>query len=156
MLVMFVIYIFCLSGWNVKNKKAVFSHFAECNGHDTRQSDDLRTCLRTCFAECKGHCTRQTSQICRVPRDRHSANITYFAECLAGGTRQSDHLYRVSKSTTLGKARTFAECLTLVLGKAAVMVALAVMATFLYRVLDWHSAKRSLSINCLPSALCRV
>ena len=43
MLVMFVIYIFCLFGWDVKKqiKKAVFSHFAECNGHDTRQSDYL-------------------------------------------------------------------------------------------------------------------
>ena len=45
MLVMFVIYIFYLFGWDVKKqiKKTVFSHFAECNGHDTRQSDYLGT-----------------------------------------------------------------------------------------------------------------
>ena len=143
MLVMFVIYIFCLFGWDVKktNKKAVFSHFAECNGHDTRQSDYLGTC----FAEFKGHWTRQTSPIGQVPRARHSANITdlpsatgqalgkavTFAECLAGGTRHSGHLCRASESMALGKAATFTECLTLTLGKAAVMVALAVTATFL-------------------------
>ena len=59
-----------------------------------------------------------------------------FAECLAGGTRHSGHLCRVSESTALGKAATFAECLTLTLSKAAIMVALAVMATFLCRVSD--------------------
>ena len=43
----------------------------------------------------------------------------------------------------LGIEVTFAECLTLTLGKAAVMVALAVTATFLCRVPDKvHSAKR--------------
>ena len=98
MLVMFVIYIFCLFGWDEKtNKKAVFSHFAECNGHDTRQSDDLRTCLGTCFAECKGHCTRQTSQICRVPWARHSAKVACLPSVLP---------------VALGTVATFAECLS--------------------------------------------
>ena len=46
----------------------------------------------------------------------------------------------------LGKSGTFAECLTMTLDKAAVTVALAVMATFLCRVSDWHSTKP------LPSA----
>ena len=83
--------------------------------------------------------------LCRVHRPLHSANITglpsatgqalgkggLFAECLAGGTRHSVHVYRVFESTALGKEATFAECLTLTLGKAAVTVALAVMATFL-------------------------
>ena len=46
----------------------------------------------------------------------------------------------------LGKSGTFAQCLTLTLSKAAVTVALAVVATFLCRVSDWHSAKP------LPSA----
>ena len=75
--------------------------FCECNGHDTRQSDYLGTC----FAECKGHCTRQTSQICRVPRARHSTKVAClpsvfmvalgtmdtFVEC----ARQIDDLCRV-------------------------------------------------------------
>jgi len=39
-------------------------------------------------------------------------------------------------SATLGKVATFAECLTLTLGKAAVTVALAITATFLYEVSD--------------------
>ena len=59
-----------------------------------------------------------------------------FAECLDGGTQHSGHLCQVSESMALGKATTFAECLTLTLGKAAVMVALAVTATFLCRVSD--------------------
>ena len=97
--------------------------------------------------------------LCRVQRPLHSANITdlpsamgqalgkggLFAECLVGGTRHSGHLYRVSESTALDKAVTFAECLTLTLGKAAVMVVLAVMTTFLCRVSDWHSRKPLLS-----------
>ena len=90
------------------------------------------------------------NMLCRVQRPLHSANITdlpsatgqalgtgrLFAECLAGGTRHSGHLCRVFDSTALGKEATFAECLTLTLGKAAVMVALAVTATFLCRVSD--------------------
>ena len=59
-----VCYIYLLFVWmgcKKQIKKAIFSHFAECNGHDTRQSDNPRTCLGTCFAECTGHCTRQTS-----------------------------------------------------------------------------------------------
>ena len=88
--------------------------------------------------------------LCRVQRPLHSANITdlpsatgqargkglLFAECLAGGTRHNGHLCRVSESTALGKAVTVAECLTLTLGKAVVTVAIAVTATFLYRVSD--------------------
>ena len=105
------------------------------------------------------------NMLCRMQWPLHSANITdlssatgqalvkgcLFTECLVGGTRHSGHLCRVTKSTTLGKAGTFAVCLTLTLGKAAVT------ATFLCRVPDKvHSAKRSLPINCLLSALCRV
>ena len=100
------------------------------------------------------------NMLCRVQWPLHSANIIdlpsatvqalgkgrHFAECLVGDTRQSGHLCRVSKSMALGKSGTFAQCLTLTLGKAAVTVALAVMATFLCRVSDWHSAKP------LPSA----
>ena len=59
-----------------------------------------------------------------------------FAECLTGGTRYSGHLCRVFESTALGEEATFAECLTLTLGKAIVMVALGVTATFLCRVSD--------------------
>ena len=95
------------------------------------------------------------NMLCRVQWSLHSANIIglpsatvqaldkvrHFAECLVGDTRQSGHLCRVSKSMALGKSGTFAECLTLALGKAAVMVALVVTATFLCRVSDWHSAK---------------
>ena len=105
-----VCYIYLLFVWmecKKQIKKVIFSHFAECNGHDTRQSDYLGTC----FAECKGHCHRP-------------------------GTRQRSHVCRVSEPTALGKAVTFAECLTLTLGKAAVTVALAVTATFLCRVSD--------------------
>ena len=90
------------------------------------------------------------NMLCRVQRPLHSANITglpsatgqalgkggLFAECLVSGTRQSGQLCRVSKSMALGKAGTFAECLTLTLGKAVVTVAIAVTATFLYRVSD--------------------
>ena len=113
-------------------KKTVFSHFAECNGHDTWQSDDLGTC----FAECTGHCTQK--KITDLPSATFQAlgKGRLFAECLAGGTRHSGHLCRVSESTVLGKATTFAECLTLTLGKAAVTVALGVTATFLCRVSD--------------------
>ena len=133
MSVMFVIYIFCLFGWDVKKqiKKVVFSHFAECNGHDTRQSDYLGTTWEHALP---------SAMVIALGKDRH------FAECPVGDTRQSGHLCRVSKSTALGKAGTFAECLTLTLGKAAVTVALAATATFLCRVSDWHSAKS------LPSA----
>ena len=120
-------------------KKTVFSHFAECNGHDTRQSDDLRTCLGTCFTKCKGHCTRQTSQICRVPRVRHSAKVVCLPSVLTEHSANMPPLPSVlpvalgtvatfaecPEPTTLGKAVTFAECLTLTLGKAAVMAALA-------------------------------
>ena len=88
--------------------------------------------------------------LCRVHRPLHLANITdllsvtgqalgkdlLFAECLGGGTQHSGHLCRVFESTALGKEVTFAECLTLTLGKAAVMVALVVTATFLCRVSD--------------------
>ena len=95
------------------------------------------------------------NMLCRVQWPLHSANITdlpsatvqalgkgrHFAECLVGDTRQSGHLCRVSKSTALGKEATFAECLTLTLGKAAVTIVLAVTATFLCRVSDYHSAK---------------
>ena len=119
-------------------KKAVFSHFAECNDNDTRQSDYLGTC----FAECKDHCTRQTSQICRVPRARHSAKIACLPSVLTEHSANRLPLPSV---------------LPVALGKPAVTVALAVTATFLCRVSDKvHSAKRSLPINCLPSALCRV
>ena len=161
---MFVIYIFCLSGWNVKNKKAIFSHFAECNGHDTRQSDDQRTCLGTCFAECKGHCTRQTSQICRVPRARHSANIAClpsvlpvalgtvatFAECLS--QRRSAkrwplpsawpwHLAKPpSRWHSPSRRLFFAEC----------------QISTRQRSDKMHSVKSSLQINCLISVLCRL
>ena len=88
MLVMFVIYIFCLFGWDVKKqiKKVVFSHFAECNGHDTRQSDHLGTTWEHAlpsamaialdkhhrFAKCHGPGTRQRSPLCRVSYQRHS------------------------------------------------------------------------------------
>ena len=103
------------------------------------------------------------NMLCRVQWPLHSANIVdlpsatvqalgkvlgkgrHFAECLVGDTRQSGHLCRVSKSMALGKSGTFAQCLTLTLGNA-VTVALAVTATFLCRVSDWHSAKP------LPSA----
>ena len=57
-------------------KKTVFSHFAECNGHDTRQSDYLGTCFASAkaialgkhhrFAKCHGPSTRQRSPVCRV------------------------------------------------------------------------------------------
>ena len=110
-------------------KKVVFSHFAECNGHDTRQSDHLRTIWEHAlpsamtialgkhhrFAEC---------HVQALGKGRH------FAECLVGDTRQSGHLCRVFESTALGKEATFAECLTLTLGKAAIMT------TFLCRVSD--------------------
>ena len=90
--------------------------------------------------------------LCRVPQALGKGRL--FAECLAGGTRHSSHLCRVSESMALGKEATFAECLTRTLGKVAVTVALVVTATFLCRVPDKvHSAKRSLPINCLPSAL---
>ena len=99
------------------------------------------------------------NMLCRVQRPLHSANITdlpsatgqalgkggMFAECLASGTRHSVHVCRVFESTALDKEVIFAECLTLTLGKAAVTVALAVTATFLCRVSDWHSAKPLLS-----------
>ena len=120
--------------------------------------------------------------LCRVQRPLHSANITdlpsvtgkalgkgrLFAECLTGGTRHSGHLCRVSESTALGKAATFAECLTLTLGKAPSRWRSSSRPLFfaecrigtrqsLCRVSDKvHSTKRSLPINCLPSALCRV
>ena len=108
MLVMFVIYIFCLFGWNVKtNKKVVFSHFAECNGHDTQQSDYLGTC----FAECKGHCIGQTSQICQVPRARHSAKVTCLPSVLTGHSANRLPLPSVLP-VALGTVATFAECLS--------------------------------------------
>ena len=132
MLVMFVIYIFCLFGWDVKKiKKDVFSHFAECNGHDTRQSDHMGTIWEHALP---------SAMAIALGKGRH------FAECLVGGTRQSGHLCRESKSMALHKSGIFAEFLTLTLGKATVTVALAVTATFLCRVSDWHSAKP------LPSA----
>ena len=95
------------------------------------------------------------NMLCRMQWPMHSTNITdlpsatgqalgkgrLFAECLAGGTRHSGHLCRVSESTVLGKEAIFAGCLTLTLGKAVVTVALAVTATFLCRVSNWHSAK---------------
>ena len=131
-----VCYIYLLFVWmecKKQIKKTVFSHFAECNDHDTRQSDDLGTC----FAEGTSHCTRQTN-ITGLPSAMGQAlgKGRLFAECLAGGTRHSSHLCRVSESMALGKEATFAECLTLTLGKATVTVALAVMATFLCRVSD--------------------
>ena len=90
------------------------------------------------------------NMLCRVQRPLHLVNITdllsatgqalgkglLFAECLGGGTQHSGHVCRVFESTALGKEATFAECLTLTLGKAAVTVALAIMATFLCRVSD--------------------
>ena len=132
-----------------KRKKVVFSHFAECNGHDTRQSDHLGTtwehALPSAMAIALG---KSMANITDLPSATVQAlgKGRHFAECRRQDTRQSSHLCRVSKSMALGKSSTFAECLTLTLGKAAVMVALAVTATFLCRVSDWHSAKP------LPSA----
>ena len=129
-------------------KKVVFSHFAECNDHDTRQSDHLGTTWEHAFPSAMA-----IANITDLPSAMGQAlgKGLLFAECLVGDTRHSGHLCRVSKSMVLGKSGTFAECLTLTLGKAAVT------ATFLCRVPDIvHSAKRSLPINCLPSALCRV
>ena len=81
-------------------KKAVFSHFAECNGHDTRQIDNM---------------------LCREPRSRHSAKMAClpsvlqvalgtdatFAECLIHW-RSAKRRPLPSVSLALGKA--FAEC----------------------------------------------
>ena len=105
-----VCYIYLLFIWmecKKQIKKAVFSHFAECNGHDTRQSDYLRTC----FAECKGHYTRQTSQIYRVPRARHSAKVSCLPSVLTGHSANRLRLPSVLP-VALGTVATFAECLS--------------------------------------------
>ena len=55
MLVMFVIYIlFVWMGYKKQIKKAVFSHFAECNGHDTHKVTIWKHALPSArlFAEC--------------------------------------------------------------------------------------------------------
>ena len=134
MLVMFVIYIFCLFRWDVKKINRLFS-----------------VTLPIAMAMTLGKVTTWElpgNMLCRVQWPLNSANIIdlpsatgqalgkgrLFAECLAGGTRHSGHLCRVSKSTTLGKSVTFTECLTLTLGKAAATVALAVTTTFFCRV----------------------
>ena len=107
-----LLYIYLLFVWmgcKKQIKKAVFSHFAECNGHDTRQSDNPRTCLGTCFAECTGHCTRQTSQIYRVPRARNSAKGAYLPSVLAGHSANRRPLPS-AWIVALGKAMMFAEC----------------------------------------------
>jgi hypothetical protein len=99
---MFVIYIylFVWMGCQKQIKKAVFSHFAECNGHDTRQSDNM---------------------LCREPRSRHSAKMAClpsvlpvalgtdatFAECLIHW-RSAKRRPLPSVRLALGKA--FAEC----------------------------------------------
>ena len=121
-----------------QTKKTIFSHFAECNGHDTRQSDYLGTC----FAECTGHCTRQTSQVCRVRRARHSAKVACLPSVLTGHSANRLPLPSVllvalgtvatfAECLSQRRSANFAECLTLTLSKATVMVALAVTATFL-------------------------
>ena len=118
-----VCYIYLLFVWmecKKQIKKTAFSHFAECNGHDTRQSDYLRTTWEHALPSAKA-----------IALGKHHR----FAECHGPGTRQRSPLCRVSKSTALSKASTFAECLTLTLDKATVT------ATFLCRVSDWHSAK---------------
>ena len=160
----YIYLLFVWMGCKKQLKKAVFSHFAECNGHDTRQSDDLGTC----FAECKGYCTRQTSQICRVPRARHSVKVACLPSVLP---------------VALGTAATFAECLSqrrsakrrplssawrwhsakppsrwrsssqrLFFAKCQIST-----RQRLCQVPDKvHSAKRSLPINCLPSGTWQI
>ena len=144
---MFVIYIFCLFGCDVKNKlKRLFS-----------------VTLPSALAMTLGKVTTwelSENMLCRVQRPLHSANITdlpsatckalgkgrLFAECLAGGTRQSGNLCRVFESTTLGKEATFAECLAR--GSRQICDVCRV---------QWplHSAKH-VPRHVLRSSLCRV
>jgi hypothetical protein len=42
-------------------------HFAECQGHSTRQKKEHLGTDKASFAECYGPGTRQRSKLCRVP-----------------------------------------------------------------------------------------
>ena len=78
-------------------KKAVFSHFAECNGHNTRQSDHLGTIWE--------HALPSAMAIALGKHQR-------FAEYHGPGTRQTSHALPSVLPAALGKEATFAECLS--------------------------------------------
>ena len=89
--------------------------FAECNGHNTRQSDHLRTC----FAECHGPGTRQSHHLCQVPKSTALGKGRGFAKCHDPGTRQSRHHCGARRhgdfslrSARLARGKGFAECPT--------------------------------------------
>ena len=166
-----VCYIYLLFVWMGRKKqikKVVFSHFAECNGHDTRQSDYLGTIWEHAlpsanvvalgkhqrFAECHGTSTRQTLHTLPSVLPAALGKVTTFAECLSQrhsakrGPLPSAWPWHLAKPPSWWRSTSrslfFAEC------RIGTRQSLC-------RVPDiMHSTKRSLPINCLPSVLCRV
>ena len=175
-----VCYIYLLFVWmkfKKQIKNVVFSHFAECNGHALGKvttwehawehalpsAHAITLSKHHRFAECHGLGTRQRSPLCRVSvLSATLGKVATFAECLVGDTRQS---------------ATFAECLSQRRSANRVPLpsawpwhsakppsrwrspsrSLFFVECRIGRVPDKvHSAKRSLPINYLPSALFRV
>jgi hypothetical protein len=146
-------------------------HFAEC---DTRQRGALPSVRVVAlgkeprpghryrfFAECNGSGTRQRSTLCRVPYqalgkgpDMGTPSGRFFAECPRWHSAKVDSLPS-AVGQTLGKGNSFAECH---LGHSAKMSSLSLVAVtvaFLCRVSEKkYSAKKALSMHCVPSPLC--
>ena len=78
-------------------KKAIFSHFAECNGHDTRQSDHLGTTWEHALP---------SAMAIALSKDQR------FVECHGPGTQQTSHALPSVLPAALGKVTTFTECLS--------------------------------------------
>jgi hypothetical protein len=164
------IYFVCLDGIGKTNKKVCTGHFAEC---DTRQRGTLPS-VRTIaldkeprpehryrfFVECSGSGTRQRSTLCRV-------SYKALGKELDMGTPLTYFLPSAGRQT-LGKGNSFAECHLGHSAKTPSPSPGVVTAAFLYRVHPGtrqslcrvpekkYSAKKALSMHCVPSSLCRV
>lgn len=97
-------------------------------------------CQMLCQVSCM--CTWQSLPSLSSVLHMHLAKPSIFAEC-----RGSDTWQRIKPLSSLGD---------LTLDEAAITIALAVTAPFLYRVLLGYSAKSSLPTIFLSSALCQV
>jgi hypothetical protein len=156
-----------------KIKKVPTGHFAECN---TRQKGSLPSVKTIAlgkeprprhryrfFAECNVSDTRQRCTVCRVPYialdkepDMGTLPGRFFAECQLGHSAKIDSLPS-AVGQTLGKGNSFAKCHPGHLAKTLSPSPVAITAAFLCRVPEKkYSAKKALSMHCVPSLLCRV
>jgi hypothetical protein len=132
------------------------------------------------FAECQGHSTRQRRNtwapvklLCRVLWPWHSTKEASFAKCLLAHSAKKltkgpvgGRFAECGSVDTRQRSNLFAECHLEHSAKAPSLLPVAVMAIFLcrvpsdtrqslYRVPDKkYSAKKSLSMYCSPSSIC--